>query len=96
MRTSKHGKDVIVRFYSVELWAEDCPDGPYEPFTVSLSYEAKKIDGLDPNGSEALAQVLRRAVKIEAKEHGFAPGTTFRLHSARLFKSHFVPAAQAQ
>jgi hypothetical protein len=79
------GEPVVLLTYMVGL----CPDGnieqEYEPIPVHLRFRPDEIKGDRANPDEELRkEILKRAEKLERREHSTLESTTFTLGTVRL------------
>lgn len=82
----------IERTYMVELTPLDGPvDGrlPYDPMRVRLRYTLDEADALDGRSERALKEAIKRAVRLERKQHDTDPDTVF-VGSATLTREALV------
>lgn len=82
----------IERTYMVELTPADGPvDGrlPYPPQRVRLRYTVDEAGSLDGRSERALQEAIKRAERLERKQHDTAPDTVF-VGSARLTREALV------
>lgn len=81
------GEQVVLLSYMVSLRPDGDPDAEYDPFPISLRKRPEKVEGIDtahPN-EQMQDEILKRAVKIERREHPSTPkDRTFTLGAVRL------------
>lgn len=100
-RKSKPITDKIARIYEIQLWplrrdGDEHEDGPFEPYTISLSYSPDKLPD-DPHSDAVKAEALKVALR---KNEGFDDPdeladalTRYKVEKLRMTKSKFYPAA---
>ena len=82
----KPGEPVVLLTYMVSLRPDGDEDAEYDPFPVHLRKRSEAIKDLDTvhPDENLLREILKRADKIERREHATPDDVTFTLGPVRL------------
>lgn len=84
--------DRVVRIYEVIIWPDESDDGPYDPFTITLSYPSDAVP--EPYTDKVKRDALKQARKEEVKAGRLDDdsSTVFELTGIKLVRSSFIKA----